>query len=507
MSTDSSNTTQIYWSELAQSKLNEFTLRDYQSVAVDKLADQESVFICDTMGLGKTVTTVALDSVRREQYHSKKHKHYTLVIAPLSGVVDSWVRHFRRARPDLVVKRIDPKNRERLYLLKDGEPEPDVVVVHHEACRPKLLGEWLADPYWGRGDFNNRTKSKFQWAHVIVDEAHAFKNYRGRKKTQRAIGLHKIRKVAYKTALTGSPIVNRPDEMWSILHWLYRQDQEWRSYWRFYEQYVNYIYATNDKGEYLGYHIVIGPKNSDELREKIEPFYIRRRKEEVLRELPDKYFTEHTVELSPKERKPYNDMKQEMLAWVNDQEGNEKPVQAPIVIAQLARLQQFALGTGGLNAKGDVVINKPSTKLDAIMDIVNSTDEQIVVFSQFKQFINLLRDELNAQDVSNEILTGETPMKFRDRMVQDFLKEKYRVFAATIRAGGVGIDLYTSSTCIFADRDWSPAINEQAEDRLHRLGQKNAVQIIDIVASDTVDLGKQQRLEQKWKWIKEILGE
>ena len=474
-------------------------LRSYQKEIVEFFRDVPSAFDASDMGCGKTVSAIGLDSVRREQTSQRKPK--TLVVAPLTGVVDSWAKHFKLMRPDLNVRRINPKKRNSLFMLREGEVEPDVFVVHWEACRPKLLGEWLASPYIQRGDH----KSYFIWTHVIADEAHSMKNRRA----QRTKGMQKVRdpKVEYKLAITGSPIVNRPDEMQQILFWLYRNEYEWRSYWRFFENYVSYIDAMDEQGQPLGYKIVLGPKNSDRLRSKISPFYRRLYKLDVLPELPEKYYTEYEVELTKKERKPYDEMHEEMLAWIKSKEDEEEPVVAPVVIAQLTRLQQFATGTGYLDDMDKVQIGKPSTKLNATLDIIESTDQQIVVFSQFAQFIYLLQDELYQKGIEYAILTGQTPHKARSTLIKDFQDGHSQVFAATIKAGGTGIDLFSSSTVIFVDRDWSPAINQQAEDRLHRSGQENAVQVIDLIAKDTVDLGRHQKLIQKWEWIKEVLDD
>jgi hypothetical protein len=137
----------------------------------------------------------------------------------------------------------------------------------------------------------------------------------------------------------------------------------------------------------------------------------------------------------------------------------------------------------------------------------DNPDEQIVVFSQFKQIIHLLEKRLVKSGISHVLLTGDTPQEERGNIVERFQKGEAKVFAGTIAAGGVGITLTASSTIVFLDRSWSPALNQQSEDRLHRIGQKEAVQVIDIMARDTVDLGRKQRLEQKWSWIRELLGD
>jgi SNF2 family DNA or RNA helicase len=142
------------------------------------------------------------------------------------------------------------------------------------------------------------------------------------------------------------------------------------------------------------------------------------------------------------------------------------------------------------------------------MEILGANPErQFVIFSQSKQVINLLATRLENAGITHGILTGDTPQLDRGHIVAAFQDRKLRVFAGTIQAGGEGITLTAADTVIFIDRTWSPAKNRQAEDRLHRIGQKNAVQVIDLVAVDTVDGGRLQRIEQSWQYIKRLLGD
>jgi SNF2 family DNA or RNA helicase len=173
----------------------------------------------------------------------------------------------------------------------------------------------------------------------------------------------------------------------------------------------------------------------------------------------------------------------------------------------MMRLQQFAMAYAEMD--GDhVQLSEPSSKIDAAMEILErDPDEQIVVWSQFKQAIYLLEARCKRAGIPILLYTGDNRAT-RDANVTSFASGGARVFAGTISAGGVGVDglQYASSTVVFLDRLWSPALNAQAEDRLWRDGQANAVQVIDIVARGTVDRGRKQRLEQKWDWIKRLLN-
>jgi SNF2 family DNA or RNA helicase len=155
-----------------------------------------------------------------------------------------------------------------------------------------------------------------------------------------------------------------------------------------------------------------------------------------------------------------------------------------------------------------VTLIDPSTKLNELEEIISDNPtKQLVVFSQSRSMVNLLARRLESKKISVGRYTGQIPQKDRDATVEAFQRGDLHIFAGTIAAGGEGITLHASSTCVFLDRHWNPTKNVQAEDRLHRIGQKNAVQIIDIMARNTVDLGRRTRIARKWANIKLLLGD
>jgi SNF2 family DNA or RNA helicase len=473
-------------------------LYPFQKEAVDKLESVTSILIADDMGLGKTVEAIALDCRRRRSLQTLQSANKTLIVAPLSAL-GSWALHLKMIWPKARVIVINPKRRQDLI---DALGDPyHYYVIHWEALR--LIKE-LQD---------------IKWWHIIADEVHKAKN----RKAQQTIALWKQR-TKYKTGLSGTPADNAPQDLWSVLHWLY--PRTWSSYWRFANYYIKiqvhtlggYCLAQGcGQNHKTGFRKIVGVANVDELMGELQPYYIRRIKEDVLEELPDKYYTQILVDLDPKQRRIYNQMRSDMLAWVGAHE--HEPIAAPIVVAQLTRLKQFALSYAGLKVmeKNDasgtprtytrVCLEEPSSKLDAVMDIIQDTNRPIVVFSESKQIINLLAKRLNRAGISFVVLTGDTSQNDRDRNINLFQSGKIRVFAGTIKAGGIGITLTAASTVVFLDRTWNPSQNRQAEDRLHRIGQKDAVHVIDIVARDTVDGGRLQMLKQKWEWLKILLGD
>jgi len=375
------------------------------------------------------------------------------------------------------------------------------------------------------------------WMHIIADEVHKIKN----RKTKQAKALKAIDKVKFKTGLTGTPMVNHPDEMWSILDWLYKGTREkvaffgkdlgrvLNSYWRFF-----HTFLESEQVPPAGYLKITGTKNEEALARMIEPITIRRTKKDAMPDLPDKVYTDLNVELTPSQRKQYDQMNKEMIAWLKVQD-EDRPLVATAVIAKLQRLQQFAIATPRLTETTETredygavweatsysvtALEKPSSKIDALVELVQDTDQQIVVFSQFKTAIKLAYDELTKKGINCVMFTGDTKQQDRTAIIKHFqsttddpkyhnpelAKSAPQVFLATIRAGGQGIDLFASSTVVFLDRDWSPANNAQAEDRCHRDGQKNSVNIIDIVARNTVDQLRKKRLNMKRQWINAVL--
>ena len=446
------------------SDLYKFQAEDCNRIAQSEM---DHHLIANEMGTGKTYEAIALDIYRRRQKDYKDAP--TLVIAPLT-TLGGWRKHFEDLS-DLKSCVIDSKNRSK-FVDDLMDYQSDVYILHWEVLR--LIPEL----------------TKVGWHHIIADEIHKAKNRKA--KQTKAL---KLIKGKYKLGLSGTPIINRPDELWSILHWMYPKD--YRSYWRFYNSYMLY-----EIGYPHGYHIIKGTKNIDELRETIAPIITRRLKKDVLKDLPDKYYTEVSVQLTGKQRRAYDQMKNEMIAWVGENE--DQVIVAPVVIAKLVRLQQFALAYAEMDEDGVVSLKAPSAKLDALKEIIASTDEKVVVFTQFVKMIDLVLEHLSSW-VEIDCITGQISPKNREEAIVKFQEGSTRVLICSIGAGGVGITLTAANKVVFLDRSWSPATNLQAEDRLHRIGQTNAVQVIDIMAENTVDLGRMQRLGQKWQWIKQLL--
>lgn len=481
---------------LVVSKRTDLKLFPFQAEDADALEDRKAVLLAWEMGTGKTYAGIELDLRHRlEREQNGFGKQPTLVVAPLSTLKTTWETHFNDLASHLKIFVIDTKKK-AAFTRAIKDQTADVYICHWEALR-------ILDA---------KVMNTTMFGHIIADEVHRAKS----RKAQQTRALKKLRG-RFKTALSGTPVTNKPYDLWSILNWLY--PQQYRSFWRFYENYCNYEIMYPH-----GYHKFLGPKNELELLTEISPFYRRHLKlsqccdhhpNGVQPDLPEKYYSRIWVELGPKQRKAYNQMREDMIAWLGTQD-ETIPLIAPVAIAQLVRLQQLSVAYASITYESDgdegmssiVQLTEPSSKLDALMEIIkDNEEEQIVVFSQFKGAINLAAERLRRAKIDFVTITGDVPANQRPIAIDKFQSKQARVFLGTIGAGGEGITLTAASTVIFLDRDWSPAKNAQAEDRLHRIGQQNAVHVIDIMSYDTVDLGKDAKLELKKDWIRRILGD
>jgi SNF2 family DNA or RNA helicase len=458
-------------------------LYEFQREDVEKLHVQPAALILNDLGTGKTVESVARDLKLRDSRPWPREFARTLIVTKLA-VIEHWVQHYRELAPSLRVTTI-LKPREQFL---DGLRSADIVILHWQALRrPPRSGS--VGRTWHQRDLVPLLYN-LQWFHIIADEAHNAKN----RKAQQTWVLKHI-KTQYKTAVTGTPVTNKPPDLWSLLNWCH--PKEYRSFWRFFEQYVEYEVVPP-----LNYKVPIGVKNVAELQRSIEPYTVRRKKQDVLPELPPSYETTVRVDLDPKQRRAYNDMRDRMVAWLGEKE--DQLLTASVVIARLQRLQQLALAHATFT-ENVVRLCEPSSKLDAVEEILEEAEgEQFVIFSQFRGAIQLLERRLAGRETYS-VLTGHTKADARRPAIDNFQAGKVRLFLCTIGAGGEGIDLFAASKCIFLDRSWTTTANDQAIGRLWRNGQVNAVQVINIEARKTIDQYKARQLNIKARWLREML--
>jgi SNF2 family DNA or RNA helicase len=491
-------------------------LYQFQQELVDKLGNPNlpGRLIADEMGCGKTYEGIAIEKRLRDAHTGAKLR--TLIVAPWSVHI-MWQRKLIEllgvAPRDIVV--IDRKHR-AAFLRSARIGQAKYYIIHYEALRIKDM-----EPL-----------QRIQWFHIIADEIH-------RVKSPHALQTKAFKRLRtqFKTGMSGSMADDKPQDFWSPLHWV-RPDlfpnvstkDPTKKFVQTYcvtEEIQGRVLKDADgepridpeTGEELHqiHHKVVGMKQERlaEFHQLIAPFYMRRLKEDVL-DLPPKYFTPINVKLHPSQKKVYGQLKREFMAWIGEHEDEQLSV--PTVLGRLVRLQQAALAslmfydTGKVDPRTKepilkVKLREPSAKLDAFMDWAADIKGPVVVFSQSRGMIDLAAARLDAAGARIGVYTGSTPDKMRQPIIDNFQAGKLDFFLGTIKAGGEGITLTTSSTMAFFDRAWGPFRNKQAEDREHREGQKNAVQIVDFFAPGTVDAKVRNTNIVKWSHLKAILGD
>ena len=324
--------------------------------------------------------------------------------------------------------------------------------------------------------------SKLPWDCIILDEGHKLKNPRTLQ-TKGVVEVCREHPNAKILILTGSPILNSPADLHTLLCIVKPEKFSPASRKEFINHYCYWVPTRN------GIHIT-GTKNLEVLQEKTKDFTIRRTKKEVLPYLPDKYFRRPELVMDSEQRELYNKMEAEL--WILLASGEK--LTAPCVLALLTRLRQLNLEPRILG------VEAPSIKTEFLDDLVESfldgSSEKLVIFSCFAKYIYYLSRRY--QSIGHIRLTGETPPEDRAKEVARFQSDpEIKLALGTIQVMGEGITLTAASNVVLMDRWWTPSGNNQAIDRLHRIGQKGAVQVIIPTTLDSIDQSLSAILRQK----------
>ncbi|WP_273443770.1 DEAD/DEAH box helicase [Neolewinella agarilytica] len=392
--------------------------------------------LADDMGLGKTIQGLAMLQARAE-------KGPALVIAPAS-VTRNWVREAAKFAPTLNPVLLG--SGDRAEVIASVGPY-DMLVVSYGLL--PFEGEALAAKRFGC---------------IILDEAQAIKN-RGTKRSQVAMSLQGD----FRVATTGTPIENHLGELWNLFQFL--NPGLLGTFQRFNDKYTVPITKNNDN------------ERRQQLRRLIQPFILRRRKEEVLEELPPKTEVTLTVELSAPERAFYEALRQRALEQIDDSEGPNKRFQ---ILAELMKLRQAACHPQMV----DPTVNIGSSKLELLAETVREIVEsghKALIFSQFVRHLKLVEDWVREEGIEYQYLDGSTPGKKRDEAVQAFQRGDGDVFLISLKAGGTGLTLTAADYVIHLDPWWNPAVEDQASDRAHRIGQQRPVTVYRFVSENTIE--------------------
>lgn len=425
------------------------SLRQYQHVGFEWMSFLRDYslggILADDMGLGKTLQAIAVIARARELDPTGEP---LLVVAPTS-VVHNWASEVARFSPELSIAVIEATSARG-----DG---PTVASLHYGA-------DVVVTSYaLFRLDF--AAYQDLGWSGLILDEAQFIKNHQSK-------GYACARQLSapFKLALTGTPLENNLMELWAILS-------------------VVAPGLLPDARHFTTYYRTPIEKHGDlarleQLRRRIRPLMLRRTKQEVAADLPEKIEQVIELDLNPRHRRLYDRQLQlerkKVLGLLDDVRKNRFKI-----FASLTLLRQLSIDPALVDAKHAKV---PSTKLDALLEQIDEIvtgEHRVLVFSQFTRFLQKVRRRLDAQGVEYCYLDGST--RHRSTVIEQFKTGTAPVFLISLKAGGVGLNLTEADYCIVIDPWWNPATENQAVDRTHRIGQTKSVVIIRYVAKDTIE--------------------
>lgn len=415
-------------------------LRDYQLEGYQWLARLArwgvGACLADDMGLGKTVQTLALLLDRAPQGPA-------LVVAPIS-VAMNWQAEVARFAPTLKV---------RSY--------------HTERSLENLGAFDLVIASYGMLQSDVAHFSAQHWHSVVLDEAQVIKNA-ATKRSQAAMALT----ADFKMIASGTPVENHLGELWNLFRFI--NPGLLGSKERFVERFSNPIERGDQAGKQARQH----------LKKLIQPFILRRTKTQVLRELPSRTEITLQVTLSEEERHLYEALRQEAIEKIGQVDPAEgKTMQ---VLAEITKLRRFCCHPQLVMKNATVSGSKLAVFADTVEELLENR-HKVLVFSQFVDHLALVRTWLEQKGISYQYLDGSTPALERKKRVDAFQAGQADVFLISLKAGGTGLNLTAADYVIHLDPWWNPAVEDQASDRAHRMGQLRPVTIYRLVTQDTIE--------------------
>ncbi|MEH7114486.1 DEAD/DEAH box helicase [Neobacillus niacini] len=432
-------------------------LRDYQVHGYKWMKTLASYgfggILADDMGLGKTLQSITfilsvLPIVRE--------KHLPILIVCPSALTYNWLSEIKKFAPAIRAVIVDGSKSIRKAKQQEGV-EKDVVITSYPLLRKDIA--WF---------------EKQAYHTVFFDEAQAFKN----PVTQTARAVKRIQ-ADHRFALTGTPVENSLEELWSIYHVVFPE-----------------LFQGLKEYSHLSRKMIA---------RRIRPFLLRRLKEDVLEELPEKIESVDSVELLPEQKKLYAaflaKLRHDTLKHLDKDTLRKNKIK---ILAGLTRLRQIcchpALFVDGY--KGS------SAKFEQLLRIIEESKHggrRVLIFSQFTKMLQLISREFAMQGLPFFYLDGQTPSEERLELTNRFNEGERDFFLISLKAGGTGLNLTGADTVILYDLWWNPAVEEQAADRAHRMGQTNVVQVIKLVARGTIEEKMNELQEKKRDLIEEII--
>jgi superfamily II DNA or RNA helicase len=429
------------------------TLRAYQQEGVNWLRFLEKRAFCgilaDEMGLGKTIQTLAWIQLGR--INKAEEQLPALIICPTS-LVENWNEEAAKFTPDLKVLLLHGTDRHRKWKKIESV---DIVITSYALMRRDI-----------------EKHLDYTYSIAILDEAQNIKN----RATQNALAAKKL-KADHRLVLSGTPIENGVTDLWSIMDFLM----------------PGYLGNHKDFREFYELPILNGGPDGDyvqaKLRRKLHPFLLRRLKKHVAEDLPPKIERIAPCKLTQDQHKVYRQLLEDSKKKISDmveKEGFNKSRME--ILKTLLRLRQTCCHIDLLKLEG-IKSKHPSAKMELFFELLNEaldSKHRVLVFSQFTSMLAILKKEMDARNLKYCYLDGST--KDRQTVVKKFNKDHtIPVFLMSLKAGGTGLNLTGADMVIHFDPWWNPAVEDQATDRAHRIGQKRTVYSVKLISKGTVE--------------------
>lgn len=424
--------------------------------------------LADDMGLGKTLQVIAfLLSEQECRKNSQESEKFALIVCPAS-LVYNWKSEIGKFAPGMHAVTVTGTAPERKEII-DSAGKLDILITSYDLLRR-----------------DEEFYEEYSFAHEIIDEAQYIKNHN----TRAAKAVKNIR-AGFKAALTGTPIENRLSELWSIFDYL--MPGFLYTYSRFRDE-IEIPAVTEQDDEKRGH-----------LRKMIRPFVLRRLKKDVLKDLPAKLEEAVFARMEEEQEKLYTAHVQRIKLMLDGQTEEEFASGKIQMLAELTRLRQLCCDPSMVyqNYQGE------SAKLLMCMDLIkNAIDggHRILLFSQFTSMLAILQERMQKEGIPFLTLTGATPKERRAELVDSFQRGEALVFCISLKAGGTGLNLTAADIVIHYDPWWNVAVQNQATDRAHRIGQKNPVTVYKLIAKSTIEEKILRLQEKKSELAEQLLG-
>lgn len=431
-------------------------LRNYQKTGYRWLKTMSHYkfggILADDMGLGKTLQIIAL-------LCSNNKEGQSIVICPTSLVIN-WRNEFEKFAPHMKVLTVQGSAKVREYLISEAHLY-DVLITSYELLKRDI-----------------ELYKKHMFGYIVADEAQYIKNHN----TQNSKALKKL-KGEYRFALTGTPIENSLAELWSIFDFI--MPGYLFGYSKFKKQFETPIVKDKDRAI------------TERLQKFVAPFIMRRLKKDVLDELPEKIETVIYTSMSTEQEKIYKaHLAKAKMDFAKELQSNGFAKSQIKILSILTRLRQICCHPGLFLENYTSTSGKLELCLELIQDSVKG-GHRILLFSQFTTMLDKIAVQLEKLEIEYLMLTGSTPSEKRMYLVDEFNAGKIPIFLISLKAGGTGLNLTAADIVIHYDPWWNLSSQNQATDRAYRIGQKNNVQVFQLITKDSIEEKIQKMQERK----------